>query len=76
MLEEYFQRDDVALFIKDLKNNPKYFKMDVVCDTTYQKNIKDELALYLFYDTIFKFQMIVDDIYLFDEFLLQLEKLF
>ena len=76
MLGEYFYRDDVIKFVNELKTNPKYRIMQVLDESKYGKHIQDELALYLFYDIILKYKIIVDDEYLFDEFLSQVEKLF
>ena len=76
MLDEYFKRNDVLDFIKELKSNPKYLKKTVHEETKYGQQMKDELALYLFYDIIFKYKILIDDEYLFLDFLLQVEKLF
>lgn len=76
VLEEYLKKSEVGRFIKELEMNPKYLKMNVHRETSYGKNIKEELALYLFYDIILKYKIIVDDPYLFDEFLIQVERLY
>lgn len=76
MFDEYFQRKDVLAFIKELETSPKYRKMVVHKESQYGKHIREELALYLFYDIIFKYKIIIDDPYLFEDFLCQVEKIF
>lgn len=76
VLDEYYQRQDVLDFIKELKTNPKYRKMIVPEQSQYGKHIGDELALYLFYDIVLKYKIIIDDPFLFVDFLSQIEKLF
>ena len=56
VLDSYFSRDDVLEFIKELETSPKYRKMIVHEESRYGKNVKDELALYLFYDIILKYK--------------------
>ena len=76
MLDEYFQREDVLQFIKELKTSPKCLKKSAFAESKYGIEIQDELALYLFYDIIFKYKIIIDDPYLFPDFLSQVEKVF
>ena len=76
MLDEYFKRKDVLDFVKELENNPRYLKKSVHEESKYGMQMKDELALYLFYDIIFKYKILINDEYLFPDFLLQVEKLF
>ena len=76
MFDEYFKRDDVKRLISEFQQNPKCLRKSAHEESTYGKNIHDELALYLFYDTIFKYKLIVDDMEQFPDFLLQVEKLF
>ena len=76
MFDEYFKNKEVINFINDIKMNPKCFQKTSHDETIYGMNIKDELALYLFYDTIFKYKIIVDDPDLFPDFFTQISKLF
>ena len=76
MLDELLKRDDVLKFIENLKTSERYYEKD---NTVYNKRpfyISHELALYTFYDALFKYKLILDDVYLFDEYLDQLEKLY
>lgn len=76
MLDEYLKNEEVIKFIKDLEKNPKCLQKSAHEETLYGKNIKDELALYLFYDTLLKYKIIIDDRESFEEFLNQVIKLF
>ena len=76
MLDDILKREDVLLFIDELKSNERYFKKN---SSNFVKNLfyySDELALYIFYDALLKYKIILDDVFLFDEYLDNLEKLF
>lgn len=75
MLDSYLIREDVKKLIKEIRTSDRYFrKMSslVVHDlyTSYEE------ALYIFYDALFKYKIIINDIYLFPEYLEQIEKLY
>lgn len=75
MLDELLKRDDVLRFINLLKNNERYFKKEkniIFCDYFNP----EYLALFIFYDALVKYKIIVDDIYLFEEFMEQLDKIY
>ena len=76
MLDEYLKRDDVLNFIKEIKHNERYFQKEKSRFENYSICISDELALYIFYNAIFLYKIIVDDVYLFDEYIEQLEKIY
>ena len=76
MLDEYLNRDDVKNFIKELKSSPKCLEKSVHADSKYGMQIQNELALYLFYDIILKYKLIIDDPFLFPDFLSGVEKVF
>ena len=76
MLDEYLRRGDVSSFIDDILFNERYFqkKMNHIANT---KSISENiLALFIFYSALFQYKVIVDNIYLFDDFLEQLERLY
>lgn len=76
MLDDYLKRDDVCQFIKEIRSNERYFlknKDSFFNDDIY---IYNEVALYIFYEALYKYKLVLDDIYLFDEYLIQLEKLY
>ena len=75
MLDEYLKRDDTKNFINLINTNERYFKKEDF-NFSYSFFSDQKLALYIFYDALIKYKIILDDIYLFDEYLEQLEKLF
>ena len=76
MLDEYLNNEEVINFIKALEQNPKCLQKSAHEETLYGKNIKDELTLYLFYDTLLKYKIIIDDKESFPDYLNQVTKLF
>lgn len=76
MLDELLNRDDVQAFIKELKTNDRYFSKELNSFTNYKMTISNELALYIFYDALYKYHLLFDDPYLFDEYMEQLDKLY
>ena len=75
MLDSYLSRNDVISFVKEIRTSDRYFRKLstlVVHDlyTSYEE------ALYIFYDALLKYKIVIDDIYLFPEYLEQLEKLY
>jgi hypothetical protein len=75
VLEDLLKREDVISFIKDIKINERYNKKS---SENFSSNfyVSSEAALLIFYDALFKFKIIINDIYLFDEYITQLEKLY
>ncbi len=71
MLDEYFQMKSVLDFIKDLKTNDCYFAKNHSF-SNHSLIVSSELALYIFYDALFKYKLIIDDIDMFDDYLDQL----
>lgn len=76
MFEEYLKRSDVVSFIENIKSNEKYFQKELGHFEKYPFYISKELSLYILYDALFLYKVIVDDIYLFDEYLEQVELLY
>ena len=76
MLDEYLKRGDVDTFIKEIKTNERYFDKNNDIFPSHSFTVSSELALYIFYDALYKYRIILNDIYLFDEYLEQLEKLY
>ena len=76
MLDDYIKRDDVKKFIKELINNHRYYEKSFNSESVYSRYILNEMALYTFYDALIKYKIVLDDIYLFDEFLEQLGKIY
>lgn len=76
MLDEYFIKASVLRMIKEIRNNERYFKKknDFSCDSFI--HVGNEAALYIFYDALYKYKIIIDDEFLFDDYLDQIEKLY
>lgn len=75
MLDEYLNRKDVHLFINRIINNSGYNSKDRVLSIMRYATSRD-IALFTFYDALFKFMVVVDDFVLFPEYLKDLEKLY
>lgn len=76
MLDEFLSRYDVQGFIKEIKNNDRYFSKELGSFSNYKMTISNEVALYIFYEALYKFSLLFDDLYLFDEYMEQLDKLY
>ena len=76
MLDKYFIKPSVLKLIKEIKSNDRYFKkkIDLSCDSFI--SIGNEVALYIFYDALYKYEIIINDEFLFDDYLDQVEKLY
>lgn len=76
MLDELINRDDVREFMDVLKTNDRYFSKDLRSFAGRKMTISNELALYIFYQALYKYQVLFDDVYMFDEYLKQLDKFY
>ena len=76
MLDAYFSMDIVDKMIHDLETNPKYNDKSIHQYSNYGVNIKSNLALYIFYDAIYKYKVVIDDVYLFEEYVEQIDKIY
>lgn len=76
MFDEFLRRNDVLNFISQIKSSERYYKKEIGHFEKYPFYISSELSLYIFYDALFLYKVIIDDIYFFDEYLEQLEKIY
>ena len=76
MIDVYFKRKDVSNLIKEIKRNPRYYEKEKLENDTYYGKIGNELSLYLLYDALLKFKIVIDDNYLLEDFIIQLDKLY
>ena len=76
VLDEYFQRKDVSEFIKAIRRNEKYFQKSRHSFSEYSLFVSSEIALYIFYEALWKYKILVDDDILLGDYLFQLEKLY
>lgn len=76
MLNEYFSNNEVLKVIKEIKTNNKYFSKSTNNLSNSFVYISEEVALYIFYDALFKFKIIIDDNNLLIEYISGIEKLY
>ena len=76
MLDELLERDDVKSFIKVLKNNDRYFAKEYKSFSDRKITVDSEIALYVFYEALYKYQIVFEDVYMFDEYMIQLDRLY
>lgn len=76
MLDDLLRNKDVLSFTDNIKTSDRYFnkKSDKIFeDSIYVSN---EVALFIFYDALLKYKIIIDDINLFNNYLDNLDKLY
>lgn len=76
MLDWMLKRDDVLSLLKNICNDPLYYDKDASNFINYELFDNVSLALFLCYDALFKYQVIISDVYYFDDYLLQVDMLF
>ena len=76
MFDALFMRDDVKKFIKQIKTSERYFSKNIGSFTNRFIHASNEMALYIFYDALIKYKIIIDDEFLIDEYLEQIDKLY
>jgi len=76
VLKEYLKRLDVLKIIKEIKTNDKYFNKSTNNLSNSFMCISNEIALFIFYDALYKYKIIVDDNNLLEEYLNQVDKLY
>ena len=76
MLDEYLEREDVQLFIRYIKNMSTYRDKKTDVSSKYSLYDNGALSLYVFYDALLKYVIILDDKKLFIQYLEQLKKIY
>lgn len=76
MIDSYLKRNDVNNLINEIKNNPKYFDKENIDEDIYYGKIGNELSLYILYDALLKFKIVIDNNDMIDEYIVQLDKLY
>lgn len=76
MIDDYLKKQEVIDFIDKIKEYPKYNLKNGIDSTNYDENIGNELSLYILYDALLKYKIIIDDDDLFGIFIEQLDKIF
>lgn len=75
MLDEFIKRDDVSKLLEDICNSARYFEKRTTNSMGYQMYSGVQQILFLFYDALFKYKIIIDDMSYFDDFFEQVDKL-
>lgn len=76
MLDDILKRGDVSRLIKEIATNNRYNKKEKSNSINYLKFVDFEQPLFIVVDALFKYKVIIDDIYLLDDFVDQLDLLF
>ena len=75
MLEDIIRREDVSKLLVDMCNSKRYYDKKTSSSMGYQIYSGVEQVLFIFYDALFKYKIIIEDMDYFDEFLEQVDKL-
>lgn len=75
MLEEIIRREDVSHLLEDICNSARYYDKKSSTSMGYQMYFGVEQILFLFYDALFKYKIIIDDMSYFNDFFEQIDKL-
>lgn len=75
MLEEIIRREDVSKLLEDMCNSARYYDKKSSNSMGYQMYFGVEQILFLFYDALFKYKIIIDDMSYFGDFFEQIDKL-
>ena len=76
MLDNILKIDSVTKLIYEIENNARYYDKKSDKSVTHQLYVGKEQALFVVYDALLKYKIILDDNQYLDEFIEQLEKLF
>ncbi|MBR2828767.1 MAG: hypothetical protein IKE70_06005 [Bacilli bacterium] len=76
MFDEYLKREDVKRFLLEIRYNDCYFLKDMRQFSSYSFYMSKELSLYIFYDALYKFHLIIKDMKYFPGYLEQLDRLY
>ena len=76
MLDYLLKRQDVASFIDEIKNNNMFHLKNQLTFSYHSISMSSELGLYLFYDALLKFRLVIQDDSLMGDYLEQIKKLF
>ena len=75
MLDDLIRREDVSRMLVDICNSARYYDKRTSSSMGYQLYSGAEQILFLFYDALFKYKIIIEDMDFFNEFLEQVDKL-
>lgn len=75
MLDEIIRREDVSKLLVGLCNSARYYDKKINNYMGYHIYSSVELILFIFYDALYKYKIIIEDMDYFDDFLEQVDKL-
>lgn len=75
MINDLLKRMDVLSLIEDIKTSGKYNNKNINYDNTYF-DVSNEMVLFIFYDALIKYKIIVKDMIYFYDYLENLNRLF
>lgn len=75
VLEELIRREDVSKLLVDMCNSARYYDKKTSSSMGYQIYSGIEQVLFIFYDALYKYKVIIDDMDYFNDFLEQVDKL-
>ncbi len=76
MLDDLLKRQDVSQFIDDLKKSNMFHLKNQLAYSYHNISMSYELGLYLFYDALIKYRLVIQDDSLLGDFLEQIQKLY
>lgn len=75
MLQEILQRKDVLELIEDVCTSSRYNDKNNISSANYELFYGIEQPLFMVVDALYKYKIIIDDVYLLDEYIVALNKL-
>lgn len=75
MLDELIRREDVSSLLENICNSARYYDKKTSNSMGYQMYSGVEQILFIFYDVLFKYKIIINDMEYFDDFFEQVDKL-
>jgi len=76
VFQDYFSISSIKQLIGELTSNPRYYLKSIHHHSEYGQNIKNNLSLYIFYDALYKYKVIIDDITSLDDYVMQIDRLY
>ena len=64
VLEDIIQRKDVSSFIEEIEHNDRYFRKKSLNLFDHSFYVSKELALFIFYEALFKYKLLFENDYL------------
>lgn len=75
VLERIFKRRDVVEFIDEIITSNSYVNKKSTFYDNYEKFYDSTCSLFIFYDALYKYQVIVEDEFYLDDYIMQVRKL-